>query len=79
MASTGFPQAENVKNCHESDNTSYRNVRRAHRHTGAARDALLVGGYTLSQLSSRFWSKVDRRSNSECWPWLGFCDSAMRL
>lgn len=22
----------------------------------------------------RFWSKVDRRADSECWPWLGHCD-----
>ena len=24
-----------------------------------------------SPLSERFWSKVDRRSADECWPWLG--------
>jgi len=21
----------------------------------------------------RFWSKVDKRSDTECWPWMGFC------
>jgi hypothetical protein len=23
-------------------------------------------------MEARFWSKVDRRSDDECWPWLGF-------
>jgi hypothetical protein len=26
---------------------------------------------TLSALAARFWAKVDRRSDNECWPWLG--------
>lgn len=25
----------------------------------------------LTTLAARFWSKVDRKSESECWPWLG--------
>jgi hypothetical protein len=25
-----------------------------------------------ASLEQRFWSKVDRRSDSECWPWLGY-------
>lgn len=24
---------------------------------------------------TRFWSKVDRRSESECWEWIGCCDA----
>jgi transcriptional regulator with XRE-family HTH domain len=26
---------------------------------------------TRSSMSDRFWSKVDRRADTECWPWLG--------
>lgn len=26
---------------------------------------------TLAALAARFWSKVDIKSESECWPWLG--------
>lgn len=26
---------------------------------------------TLESVTKRFWSKVDRRADDECWPWLG--------
>lgn len=25
----------------------------------------------MNSLEERFWSKVDKRGNSECWPWIG--------
>lgn len=28
---------------------------------------------TVTELA-RFWSKVDRRGDEECWPWLGTCE-----
>lgn len=33
-------------------------------------DATLIYGDDLA----RFWSKVDRRADDECWPWLGSLD-----
>lgn len=29
--------------------------------------------YIPPTLEERFWAKVDKRSENECWPWLGAC------
>ncbi len=34
------------------------------------------GVYIDSATLSRFWAKVDRRGDDECWPWLGFVSAA---
>lgn len=30
------------------------------------------------ELSTRFWKKVQKQSNEECWPWLGGCGGRYR-
>lgn len=30
-------------------------------------------GASITKISVRFWSKVDKRSPDECWPWTGHC------
>lgn len=34
---------------------------------------LAVARENKRPLSDRFWEKVDRRSDHECWPWIGGC------
>lgn len=31
-------------------------------------------GFVTKPLNERFWAKVDRRGDDECWPWLGSKD-----
>jgi hypothetical protein len=51
-----------------SDNTSNDNVRK-YPHIVAGRVSLWRGQVTT--FGERFWSKVDRRGDDECWPWIG--------
>lgn len=59
---------ENHTQVKESDNTWTVNVRK---YPHGASDELSGKNEQSSTLAARFWSKVDRRSDSECWPWLG--------
>jgi hypothetical protein len=56
----------------ESDNTCHVNVRKYPHVSGCivGQDAQREAGQSTT-LAARFWSKVDRRSDDECWPWLG--------
>lgn len=33
-----------------------------------------IKGFVIVPIAERFWAKVERRSDSECWPWLGATD-----
>lgn len=36
-----------------------------------SRDKGLAKGFTLDEIRDRFWSRVDIRSDEDCWPWTG--------
>ena len=36
-------------------------------------DPLIVRSNVTTTIEERFWAKVDRRCEGECWPWIGSC------
>lgn len=43
--------------------------------TGAPNAIPGIQGFVSVPLEKRFWAKVDRRGDDECWPWLGFLNN----